>query len=98
MNRYDRQWRKLTALARAAEDARDTAAPYGFATRVAARAAALPADAGTVALERFALRGLMVAAALGLAAIGFNFTTFATYTQTDAFVAADMVGELLDLS
>lgn len=98
MNRYDQQWRKLTALARQAGDSRDTTAPYGFATRVAACAGALPYGAATVLFERFALRGLMVAAACGLAAIGFNFTTLTTYTQTDAYVAADMVGELLDLS
>lgn len=98
MNQYDQQWRKLATLARQAGDSRDTAAPYGFATRVAARAGALPIGPAAIVFERVALRGLMVAAAFGLAAIGFNFTTLVTYTQTDAYVAADMVGELLDLS
>ena len=98
MNQFDLQWRKLTALARQANDPRDAGAPYGFATRVAAQAGVISFGPATVPLERFALRGLLVAAALGVAAIAFDYATFVTSTQTDALVAADMVGELLDLS
>lgn len=98
MNKFDQQWRKLTALARQAHDPRDTAMPYGFATRVAARTATPPFSLSSMAFTYFALRGLLVAAAFGLAAIAIDYSTYVTSTQTDAVVAADMVGELLDPS
>jgi hypothetical protein len=98
MNKFDQQWRKLTALARQARDPRDTAMPYGFATRVTARSAAAPLSLSTAAFGHIAVRGLLVAAAFGLAAIAIDYTTYVTSTQTDAVVAADMVGELLDPS
>jgi len=97
MNQFDQQWRRLTEIARQAGDSRNIAAPYGFATRVVARAGALP-SAPWAPFERFAIRGLLVAAACGLAAVAYNFTPFATSSQTDALVAADTVGELLELS
>jgi hypothetical protein len=98
MNQFDQQWRKLTSLARQARDPRDSGAPYGFSTRVAAHAAGMPFDSSSVPFENFALRGLVVAAVCGIAAIAFDYATFVTSTQTDAYVAADMVGDLLDLS
>jgi hypothetical protein len=98
MNQFDQQWRKLTSLARQATEAQDSSAPYGFSTRVAAHAAGMPLSSPAVPVENFALRGLLVAAACGVAAIAFDFATFVTSTQTDAYVAADMVGDLLDLS
>ena len=94
MNRFDHQWQKLTALARQAEDARDIAAPYGFATRVAALA---PAPASGLVFERFALRGLAVAAAFGLGALAFSFTTTQAETGDETGVT-DAVAALLDLS
>jgi len=97
MNPYDHQWQKLTALARQAPDDRDTSAPYGFATRVAGRAAALSAGSPSAAFERFALRGLMVAAAFGVAAIAFNYSSFST-EPSDDYAATDTVGDLLDLT
>ena len=98
MNQFDQQWRKLTALARQAGDSRDMAAPYGFATRAAALASGIPPSPVWAPFERFAVRGLMVAAALGVAAIAFEYSPLTTSTQTDAYAAADTVGELLDLS
>lgn len=98
MNQFDQQWRKLTVLARQAKDPKDSRAPYGFSTRVAAHAVGMPFNSSAIPFENFALRGLLVAAVCGVAAIAFNYTTFVTSTQTDAYVAADMVGDLLDLS
>ncbi len=98
MNQFDQQWRRLTALARQAADSRDVAAPLGFATRVAALSGTIPASYVWAPFERFALRGLLVAAACGLAAVAFNFSPFSTSTMTDAYTAADNVDELLDLS
>jgi len=98
MNQFDQQWRKLTSLARQAEDARGSSAPYGFSTRVVAHAAGMPLNSLSIPFENFAFRGLLVAAVCGMAAIAFDYATFVTSTQTDAYVAADMVGDLLDLS
>lgn len=97
MNRFDHQWRKLTALARQAPaDAAATAAPYGFATRVAAQAAALPA-APWLSLERLALRGLLIAAACSVAAVVFNYATLPS-VPTDDEAGGDTVSEVLDLT
>ena len=98
MNQFDQQWRKLTALARQANDPRDVTAPYGFATRLASRAGTVTGGPAWAPFELFALRGLLVAAAFGVAAIALNYTAMNTSTQTDAYAAADTVGELLDLS
>jgi hypothetical protein len=96
MNRFDHQWQKLTALARSAGDEREAAAPFGFATRLAAHAGLAPATPWA-AFERFALRGLLVAAVFGVAAIAFNFSTMLT-ESADEYAATDTVGEMLDLS
>lgn len=97
MNRFDHQWQKLTALARQAP-AESGAVPYGFATRVAAQGFALPA-APWLSLERFAFRGLLVAAACSLAAVAFNYSVLSA-DQTDIYATGttDTVVELLDLS
>jgi hypothetical protein len=97
MNHPHSPWQKLTALARQAPDDRSAAAPYGFATRVVARVAAQPALSPWAVFERFALRGLMIAAAFGVAAIAFNYSTLTTEPSDDA-AAIDPVAELLELS
>ncbi len=97
MNRFEHQWQKLTTLARSAGDDRDTAAPYGWATRVASRAATAAVSAPWAPFERFALRGLMVAGALSLAAVAFNYTEIMS-ESTDDLTLTDTVGEMLDLS
>jgi hypothetical protein len=96
MNEFDRHWQKLTALARSAPDSRDATAPYGFATRTAARAATMPAPGPWAA---FALRGLVVAAACGLAAIALNYSDL-TSDSADLYSTGttDSVVELLDIS
>jgi hypothetical protein len=97
MNRFDHQWQKLTALARQAPVAPGEL-PYGFATRVAAQAAALPSAPGW-SLERFALRGLLLAAVCSVTAFAFNFSILAT-DQADIYATGttDTVVELLDIS
>ncbi|WP_438482402.1 hypothetical protein [Oleiharenicola lentus] len=99
MNRFDQQWQKLTTLARQADDTRDVAAPYGFATRVAARAMlAQPASPWEV-FERVALRGLVVAGVMGVAAFAFNFSATFGSDPWDDYAASDIVAaEMLDLS
>ncbi len=97
MNRFDHQWQKLTALARQAPAAPGEV-PYGFAIRVAAQAGALPA-APWLPLERFALRGLFLAAVCSVAAVAFNYSILST-DQADIYATgtADTVVELLDIS
>ncbi len=95
MNRFDHQWQKLTTLARQADDARDVAAPYGFATRVAARATTLPPASPWESFERFATRGLFVAGALGVAAFAFNFTTSKS-EPWEEYAGADIVAAMID--
>ena len=85
MNRYDHQWQKLIALARQAP-ADTGAAPYGFATRVTAQGFALP-PAPWLSLERFALRGLLVAAVCSVAAVALNFADLSA-DQSDIYVLA----------
>ena len=97
MNQFDQQWQKLTALARQAADNRDVTAPYGFAVRMAAQAAVLPAAAPWVLFERFALRGLMVAAAFGVGAMALSFSSMMS-EPADDYAAVDPVVEILDLS
>lgn len=97
MNQFDQQWQKLTALARRAADARDCAAPYGFAVRVAAQAVNLPAFSPWALPERFAFRGLMVAAAFGLGAMAFGFSTIMP-EPADDYAITDTVAEILDLT
>ncbi|MBI2815187.1 MAG: hypothetical protein HYX71_12995 [Opitutae bacterium] len=99
MNRFDCQWQKLTALARQAPADPGADTPHGFATRVAARAAALPAATPWRAFERFAFRGLVAAAACCLAAVAFNYSEFSA-DPTDSYVnsTADSIDELLDIS
>jgi hypothetical protein len=96
MNRFEHQWQKLVALARQAP-ADPAAMPFGFATRVAAQAAALPAGTPWRSLERFAFRGLLVAGACSVAAIAFNYSGLLS-DQSDDYASADTVGELLSLS
>lgn len=97
MNQFDQQWQKLTALARQAADNRDVAAPYGFAVRVAAHAATLPSVSPWALFERFAFRGLMVAAVFGVGAMAMGFSNILS-EPADDYAAADTVVEILDLT
>jgi hypothetical protein len=92
-------WSRLAAAARRAPDARDTAAPYGFATRVSALA--LAADHSAVSLfERLSWRALGVACLLALASFAVNYSAV-TGPQADDDLpigGEDAVAVLLDLS
>jgi hypothetical protein len=77
MNSPD-SWQRLAAAARRAPDERDTAAPYGFAVRVAAQAWAASA-APIPFFEHFSLklslRALGAAALLAVATAGASYPT-----------------------
>jgi hypothetical protein len=97
MNRFEHQWQKLIAAARQAP-ADGGSAPYGFATRIVAQAVALPV-APWLSLERFAVRGLFLAAVCGVTAVAFNYSVFSTeQADLSATGTTDVVVDLLDIS
>ena len=97
MNPPDQKWPRLIAAARGANDTRDTAAPYGFATRVAALALA-PERVAASLLERFSLRALGLAALLAVACVAANYSTVVNLFRGDAALADDPVAEVVDLA
>ncbi len=67
-------WTRLATAARSARDERDSAAPYGFATRVAALAMAQ--ERRVVSLfDRFALRAFGVSCLLALGSLALNYNS-----------------------
>jgi hypothetical protein len=77
LNDPSQPWSRLTAAARRVRDERDEAAPYGFATRVAALAF-LPERPLASLFERFALRAVGVASLLALFSIVLNYQALST--------------------
>lgn len=89
-------WARLTAAARRAPDERDPAAPYGFATRVAALAFAQERTVASL-FDRFALRALGVACLLALLSVALNFSELTkSNAAEDELPADDPVALLLD--
>ncbi len=66
-------WARLTAAARHVHDDRDTAAPYGFATRVTAIAFASSRSSLSL-VERFAWRAVGVAGVLAILSVALNYS------------------------
>jgi len=97
MNPSDQKWSRLVAAARPAQDTRDTAAPYGFATRVAALAMAQERLSGSL-LERFSLRALGLASLLALVCVAANISTVTSLFHEEAALSDDPVAEVLDLA
>lgn len=93
MNRQDQAWARLTAAARRAADDREVSAPYGFATRVAARAMSAPSLTGAL-LEKFALRGLLAACACSAAAAVFGYAAIMPDPEEE-LLTTDSVAEVL---
>lgn len=65
-------WSRLTRAARQVQDDRDTSAPYGFSTRVAALALAVERRSASV-VDRLALRALGVAGLVALFSVVLNY-------------------------
>ena len=84
MSQFNHQWQKLAALAREARDDRDVTVPFGFASRVAAQAAGSYGYTPWAALERFALRGFVAAAACCVGAVAFNFLGYSAETSIES--------------
>ena len=97
-------WSRLTAAARRAPDDRDTAAPYGFATRVAALALRQERRVSSL-LERFSLHALGVACLLTWATVTTNYSVVTKLFVEEETVPAvttittdDPVAELVDVA
>ncbi len=100
-NPSDKQWRRLAAAARRPVDERDAAAPYGFATRVAAQAFAAQRPMVASLLERFSLRALGVACLLAMVGVAANYSRIADLTapsEDGFFMTDDPASVLLDVS
>jgi hypothetical protein len=104
MNPTDPQhpWSRLVAAARRAPDDRDPAAPYGFATRMAALAFTQERKMASL-VERFALRAVGVASLLAILSLVVNYSALtgsssATSTDDELLPTQDAVNVVLDLS
>ena len=100
MTHHTHPWPRLTAGARLAPaDTRDTAAPHGFATRVAALAFSRSEAEMQTVLARFAWRAFGVAAVLMVVSVFTNFTpALSAFESNYIATLSDPVTEWLDLS
>jgi hypothetical protein len=91
-------WPRLAALARRAPaDTREVSAPLGFATRVAALAFEESERRVASLFELLAPRALWVAAALVIASVLVNYSSFGLSSSPDDFEAVgDPVAMLFD--
>jgi hypothetical protein len=90
-------WQRLAAAARSAPDERDVQAPFGFATRVSAVAAAgRPVDS---LIERFALRAMILACGLAVVSVAANYSKVqGLFHQDQTPDPDDPVAEMADLA
>ena len=93
-------WSRLVAAARRAPiDNRDTAAPFGFATRVAALAFAQAAERPLAMLfDRLSFRALGCAGLLAVASVAANLAPVLNAIEEEAAALGDPVVEMLDFS
>ncbi|MFA5057831.1 MAG: hypothetical protein WC485_06930 [Opitutaceae bacterium] len=96
MKDFASRWEKLVTAARQAPPA-DTVAPYGFATRIAARALGEPQPALRAVFGRFSVHALWVAGVLMLASMAANYVAFAG-GEDDEQGLTDPVSEVLSSS
>ena len=98
MKDFESRWQQLVTVARQAPAAEDTAAPYGFATRIAARALSEQDRPALVAVfGRFSVRALWVACLLMLVSVAANYIAFAG-GEDDEQGLTDPVSEVLSAS
>jgi hypothetical protein len=97
MNNPEKSWQRLVEAARRAPDEGGTAAPFGFSTRVAALA--FDQRPSPSVFARLSLRAALVACALAVAAVAFNYAAIVSVFDTDVQPAAgdDPIAEVVDL-
>jgi len=82
-------WSRLASAARQVSDQRETAAPFGFSTRVAALAFAQETRVASV-LERLALRAVGLASLLALCSVALNYEVLASSPISNAPVSGSV--------
>ena len=98
MKNFESRWQQLVTVARQAPVADDATVPYGFATRIAARALSDQGRPGLVAVfGRFSVRALWVACLLMLVSMAANYIAFAG-GEDDEQSMTDPVVEVLSAS
>jgi hypothetical protein len=98
MKDFESRWQQLVTVARQAPVADDATAPYGFATRIAARALSEQGRPALVAVfGRFSVRALWVACLLMLVSMAANYIAFAG-GEDDEQGLTDPVSEVLSAS
>jgi hypothetical protein len=98
MKDFESRWQQLVSAARQAPIADDAAAPYGFATRIAARAFSAEGRPVLVAIfGRFSVRALWAACLLMLVSMAANYIAFAG-GEDDEQGLTDPVSEVLSAS
>ena len=100
MNPPDPRWQRLAAAARQVRDGRDTAAPAGFATRVAAHAFATEEQPFSALFARFSWRALGFAALLALVSVAANYSAVSAYfsNSDDDSASREIANEIVNLS
>jgi hypothetical protein len=100
MNTPDPRWQRLAAAARQTRDARDTAAPPGFATRVAAHAFAREEPPFSALFARFSWRALGFAALLALVSVAANYSVISEFfsSSDDDSASREIVNEIVNPS
>ena len=93
MKNFENEWRQLTVAARQAPAAGPVTAPYGFATRVAARAMSAEPPVGMTMFGRFSVQALYLACLLTLASVAANYLAFAGM-EDDEQALIDPVSEV----
>lgn len=90
-------WSRLASSARTVPDDRNAAAPYAFATRVAALAMAQERKVASL-FERFAFRALGAACLLAVLSAVMNYSVFSSTPSLsdDELTEDDPVAVLLD--
>ncbi len=73
MKEFEAKWQRLVTAARQAPVADDVEMPFGFATRVAARALGTARPGLIAVLGRFSVRALWLACLLTLASVAVNY-------------------------
>lgn len=99
MKRYQQSWMRLAEAARRAPEPADDAAPYGFATRVAALGLAAQRPVASV-LERLSLRAMGVACLLAALAVAANYSVIRSLFahDTSATTADDPITDVVNLA
>ena len=87
-------WSRLTAAARTVRDDRDTTAPYGFTTRIAALAFAHEEKIASL-FDRFALRALGVSCLLALFSVALNYESLSAPAAAGAPLVAANFDEVM---